>query len=452
MESNIDLLMQSRQLVHTSYEVSAIQNRIFYYCLLTAQKEKNGELSCDVKLEDLKKLIPNKNQRTLANIKKTIQVLKQTSLEFEKNENGDTIECDYNLISGSEYNVNKEIFKIKLAPRLYKHLIDYTIYAPLNLEILTRFKSFYSQRLYELMRLWSRTDKTIVKNFKIDQLRFVLGVENKYPEYKNFKQRVLNQAVKEINSLGNMKIDIEEIKNGRKVDEIKFYILDFERKVYFKNVESKVIDIENNEFKTVQEEDNKETEAKDFYIPNKKLFTAKTLESFTNDFKDYDFTDKKLKQLLQEAILVALEKDDEEKIKVKSYNYFKSTLTNKINDSNKVDSNVTAPKVKTRFHNITERYKNYEPDVLERMLKGNYEDKRQRDEFIRQEKEKQEQKNKLIRQFAIERIQNRTPLQVKDDKIWKESIDEEVEKIKSELKNRNLIVEDMNLEMDIHIS
>ena len=94
----IDLLMQSKQLVHTSYEVTAIQNRIFYYCLLTAQKEKNGELSCTIKLEDIRKLIPNKNQRTLENIKKTIQILKQTSLEFEKKEDGDTIECDYNLI------------------------------------------------------------------------------------------------------------------------------------------------------------------------------------------------------------------------------------------------------------------------------------------------------------------------------------------------------------------
>ena len=69
-ENNIDLLMQGKQLVHTSYEVTAIQNRIFYYCLLNAQKEKNGNLSCNVKLEDIKTLIPNKNQRTLNNIKK----------------------------------------------------------------------------------------------------------------------------------------------------------------------------------------------------------------------------------------------------------------------------------------------------------------------------------------------------------------------------------------------
>lgn len=373
-ENNIDLLMQSRQLVHTSYEVTAIQNRIFYYCLLTAQKEKNGELSCEVKLDDIKKLIPNKNQRTLSNIKKTIQILKQTSLEFEKNEDGDTIECDYNLISGSEYNVNKEIFKIKLAERLYKHLIDYTVYAPLSLDILTKFKSFYSQRLYELLRLWSRTDKLIIKSFKVDQLRFILGVVDKYPEYKNFKQRVLNQAIKEINQFGNMKVEIEEIKVGRKVEEIKFEILDHERKVYFrdrikkecintikteeKEIEETLIEIDSNNINIINE----------FYIPNKKLFTVKTLSNFRDDFKEYNFKDVQYKKLLQDSILIALEKDDEEKIKVKSYSYFKKILENKIGSLVSSQNETGKSFKKTKFHNFTETFEQYSPDELDDII------------------------------------------------------------------------------------
>lgn len=371
-DSCIDLLMQSKQLVHTSYEVTAIQNRIFYYCLLTAQKEKNGELSCTVKLEDIKKLIPNKNQRTLANIKKTIQILKQTSLEFEKREDGDTIECDYNLIAGSEYNINKETFKIKLADRLYRHLIDYTVYAPLNLEILTKFKSFYAQRLYELLRLWSRTDTPIIKSFKIEQLRFVLGVENKYPAYKNFKQRVLNQAVKEINQVGNMKVDIEEVKNGRRVYEIKFMIFDYEKKVYFKNnnsIVSNEVPIEIKEIEVISKDEKEEI--KEFYIPNKKLFTTKTLENFKSDFEDYDFKNSTYKKLLQESILVTLEKDDDEKIKVKSYNYFKKTLENKIKN-NKTNG---FRKQKTRFHNINQTFEKYTSDELEKILLENQKDK-----------------------------------------------------------------------------
>lgn len=359
----IELLMQSKQLVHTSYEVTAIQNRIFYYCLLTAQKEKNGELSCTVKLEDIKKLIPNRNQRTLSNIKKTIQILKQTSLEFEKKEDGDTIECDYNLITGSEYNVNKEIFKIKLADRLYRHLIDYTVYAPLNLDILTKFKSFYAQRLYELLRLWSRTDYTIVKIFKVEQLRFILGVENKYPQYKNFKQRALSQAIKEINQFGNMKVEIDEIKSGRKVEDIKFTIYDFEKKVYFKNtLANSIVESKNNEKEEIDNIEIKNKNNNDFYIPNKKLFTAKTLSEFRNDFRYIDFKDKNYKKLLQDAIMVTLEKDDTEKIYVKSYNYFKKTLDNKLNDLDKQEFK------KTKFHNFDETFSKYSEDEFENIV------------------------------------------------------------------------------------
>lgn len=355
-DKGIDLLMQSRQLVHTSYEVTAIQNRIFYYCLLTAQKEKNGELSCTVKVEDIKKLIPNKNQRTLANIKKIIQTLKQTSLEFEKREEDDIVECDYNLIAGSEYFRNKEIFKIKLSDRLYRHLIDYTVYAPLNLDILTKFKSFYSQRLYELLRLWSRTDTVVVKSFKLDQLRFILGVEDKYPEYKNFKQRVLDQATKEIKQSGKMEVDFEPIKNSRKVEAIEFKIYDYEKKVYFKNsTTERVVE----ELTAIDSAESNEDISliRDFYVPNKKIFTNKTLENFKQDFKNYDFSDKVYKKLLQEAIIITLDQDDEEKLKVKSYDFFKKTLENKINDYSKKTSRNYLDSNKKVYKSNLDKYK-----------------------------------------------------------------------------------------------
>ena len=234
-KKKIEILMQSRNLVETSYNITAVQNRIFYYCLYSAQKEKTGELSCTVKLSDLKSLIPNKNQRTLSNIKKTFTVLRNSALLFNKQIEGDLIECDYNLIAGSEYNTNKEEFKIYFMQRLYNHVLEYTAYAPLNIDVLTKFTSFYAQRLYEMLRMWSRTGKKINHSFTLENLRFVLGTGEKYPEYKNFKQRVLNQALKEINLMGNMDVEIKEIKEGRKVVKVEFVIFDKEPKTYFKN-------------------------------------------------------------------------------------------------------------------------------------------------------------------------------------------------------------------------
>lgn len=369
--------MQSRQLVHTSYEVTAVQNRIFYYCLLNAQKVNNGNLKCTVRLEDLKNLIPSKNQRTLSNIKKTLEVLSTSLLEFEEKDirDGDDVECKYTLIAMHKYYKNKELFEIVFLEELYNHIINYTVYAPLNLEILSRFKSFYSQRLYELLRLWSRTDVEIVKEFKLEQLKFILGVENKYPNYKNFKQRVLNQAVKEINILGNMKVEIEEIKKSRKVEAIRFYILDYEKRKYFNKdntgITENIIEIDPvdvTDCENMKIEENTQIEDIEFYVPCKKLFTAKTLQMFKNDFIQHDFKDKGNNLILSQVIMKVLEKDDEEKIKVKSYNYFKTILEDKLNSAKDNVVDINKSKSKTKFHNINQSFMKYEENELEQLL------------------------------------------------------------------------------------
>lgn len=373
-DNKIELLMYSKQLVHTSYEVTAIQNRIFYYCLLNAQKEKNGSLKCTVKLEHLKNLIPSKNQRTLANIKKSLEILSTSILEFEEKDirDGDDVECKYTLIAMHKYYKNKELFEIVFLEELYSHIINYTVYAPLNLEIVSRFKSFYSQRLYELLRLWSRTDVQIVKEFKLEQLKFILGAENKYPDYKNFKQRVLTQAVKEINTFGNMEVTMEEVKKSRRVEGIKFTILDKEKRKYFdkerleENEITKQISLISEDENTIQNTITKETSG--FYIPCKKLFTTKTLEMFKSDFREYDFKDKGNNLILSHAIVFTLDKDDEEKIKVKSYNYFKTILMDKLKNGKDEVNKTSVPKVKTRFHNINQSFLKYNEDELENLL------------------------------------------------------------------------------------
>ena len=148
---------------------------------------------------------------------------------------------------------------------------------------------------------------------------------------------------------------------------------DLDKRKYFDNAswdkEQKVIEVEG----SVKEDVVKVQKQDDFYVPNKKLFTAKTLENFKNDFKNYDFKEDKYKKLLQESILITLEKDDEEKIKVKSYNYFKKTLENKI-ENNKSKNNVTKH-VKTRFHNINQSFSNYDENELEKMLLENQKNK-----------------------------------------------------------------------------
>ena len=56
----------------------------------------------------------------------------------------------------------------------------------------------YSKRLY---MLFSRFTESGIFRINADKLRDNLGITNSYKEYKDFKKRVLNSALKEINDL-----------------------------------------------------------------------------------------------------------------------------------------------------------------------------------------------------------------------------------------------------------
>lgn len=365
MENKNKVLMKNNLLVQAKYNLNLVENRVFTTLLYNFQKNKNEIYECKISHEELKSLIKNTNKCTLAGVTSVLESLMSKKITIR--EMGQIDKWHTSTLIGA-VSFDDGIFTIRSLPEIYDLLKDYyeTGYTPINMAVLLGMNNYYGQRLYELLRLWSSTKNII--NYEVDYIKECLEIKDKYKNFKDFRKRVLEPGVQALNETGYFEIEFKEVKVGRKVHSIDFIVKDLDKRKYFDKRNNFLIE-ENKKSELNLDENNKENETKDFYIPNKKLFTAKTLESFTNDFKDYDFTDKKLKQLLQEAILVALEKDDEEKIKVKSYNYFKSTLINKINDLKKLDTNVTAPKVKTRFHNISQRYANYEPDELEKLLR-----------------------------------------------------------------------------------
>ncbi|OOB74923.1 hypothetical protein AXF41_14575 [Clostridium haemolyticum] len=75
-------------------------------------------------------------------------------------------------------------------------------------------------RLYDLLRLWSGVKTKI--NYTIDELKEYLMLDGNYPEYGNFKRRVIVPAIKELNKTGFFEIDFKEVKQGRKVVSIDF--------------------------------------------------------------------------------------------------------------------------------------------------------------------------------------------------------------------------------------
>lgn len=97
-------------------------------------------------------------------------------------------------------------------------------------------------RIYELLRRWrslKEVKPVISRNVSLEDLREMLGIEpSKYPNYGNFKQRILETAQKQICDATDIRFEFTGLTGGkgRKIVSVKFDIYDN------KKVEPKVVE------------------------------------------------------------------------------------------------------------------------------------------------------------------------------------------------------------------
>lgn len=385
-KNEIVILNKQNTLIKAKYNLNASELKMYLFVLQRIQieyicKANRESLLIETKGVTLKTprsifyKIVNKQYGEHRRIEKVLDSLQTKPVYYEiKNDKGKKKWEKFCFVTYQVYDEEKDEYEITIPATIFDMLVNYkeSGYTPLNLAMMFSLKGIYAYRMYELLRMWSNT-KSII-NYTVQELKEFLMLDNKksYNTYANFKNKVILPAINELNDLNIFEISIKEIKQGQKVVAIDFIVKDLDKRVYYND--PNIIEIYDKKV-NVGVQDNKHVESKavdksikDFYIPNKKLFTAKTLSNFINDFIEYDFKNSIMKQALQESILATLEKDDEEKIKSKAYKYFKTTLKDKLSKSSNTKGRNN--KTLTKFHNINQTFSKYSEEELENILKN----------------------------------------------------------------------------------
>ena len=217
------ILFKNNTLVQVKYDMDAVKNRVFQMILFNLQKsDKNTDMICEIPLEDFQSIIKSNKKNSIKHIRNMLLGFLTTVISFKKNDEWG----DYTYINGSVYNETIKTFKITAKAEVYELLHSYitTGFTPVNMELFCSFKSFYTQRLYELLRQWSNTKDII--NIPVQELRVYFKLENKYSRYVNFKERVIIPAIDELNETKLMYVQFADVKQGTKVISINFMVTD----------------------------------------------------------------------------------------------------------------------------------------------------------------------------------------------------------------------------------
>ena len=104
-----------------------------------------------------------------------------------------------------------------------KLLYHPNVYGRLSLEIQAKFQSGYGLALYENCNRYQDIGKT--PWFELEKFRKLMGVDdNKYKIFRDFKTRVLDKSVEEVNKHSTLIVEPKLKKINRKVVAIQFAI------------------------------------------------------------------------------------------------------------------------------------------------------------------------------------------------------------------------------------
>ena len=231
------LVVKDNALMNASYNLEVTEQRLILLAIISARETGQG-ITSDSKLE-----IHASDYAIQFN------VAKETAYEALKNAVNNLFERQFSFreetkkgvgivrsrwVSRIKYIDDAAILEITFAPdvvplitRLEEHFTSYQI------KQIAQLTSKYAIRLYELLIAWRTTGK--VPELELSEFRNRLGIgDSEYTAMNNFKSRVLEPSIKQINEHTDIKLDYEQHKAGRKIDGFSFK---FKQKVKQKKIE-----------------------------------------------------------------------------------------------------------------------------------------------------------------------------------------------------------------------
>lgn len=123
-------------------------------------------------------------------------------------------------ISGIRYYPDEGGLSLRFAQDMLPYLSGLkNAFTRYRLEHVGRMTSIYAMRLYELLAQWQSVGK---REVNIEWLKQQFEIADQYPNMNDFKKRVLDPAVSDINEYSNFNVVWEQRKTGRRVTHLTF--------------------------------------------------------------------------------------------------------------------------------------------------------------------------------------------------------------------------------------
>ena len=214
---NKNHVVKSNQVIEASYQLSAVEQRIVLAAI--SRIPKNQPITDDelypVSVDELKQLGVHE-KTAYRDLKEGINRLYERSINLSIDDKSIKMRWVQEIQFLDSQSVIGIRFSKTILPFISNLSREFTKYA---LSDIAGINSGYGIRIYELLVQYRQIGK---REISVESLRTMLELGKKYPLFADFKKRVIDTAIDQINEYSPLKVTYEQKKTGRKVTHIIF--------------------------------------------------------------------------------------------------------------------------------------------------------------------------------------------------------------------------------------
>ena len=228
-------IVKSNQVIEASYQLSAVEQRIVLAAISRIPKSQpitDDELY-PVSVNELQ-LLGVHEKTAYRDLKEGINRLYERSINLSIDDKSIKMRWVQEIQFLDSQSIIGIRFSKPILPFISNLSREFTKYA---LSDIAGINSGYGIRIYELLVQYRQIGK---REISVENLRSMLELGKKYPLFADFKKRVIDTAVDQINECSPLRVSYEQKKTGRKVTHILFSFKEKSKSINQHNEQDKV--------------------------------------------------------------------------------------------------------------------------------------------------------------------------------------------------------------------
>ena len=220
-----ELVVKSNRLIEASYRLSLAEQRVVLLAIVEARRTQTGLSEADeleIRAVDYAEMFDVPKNKAYEQTREASQTLFQryVILYGTDPKTGKEDKLTVRWVSSVRYVDGSGTLYLQFAQKIVPYITrlekEFTRY---KLEKVANMSSPYAIRLYELLIQWGSVG---YREIELEQLRKILMVVDEYKAIKDFKKRVIDVALSQINEFSDLTASYTQRKTGRVVTHLIF--------------------------------------------------------------------------------------------------------------------------------------------------------------------------------------------------------------------------------------